>query len=133
LNQLQQPTMPTCTLPFEILFEFTNDTLEAATLQLMRGGDDPFSGGGGAMVLLHGRGDSVSLVLNAGSTYSYRLKQGRKVSKILVRTWQDVKCTATSVFSRTEPSFVADTSWARPLNAVAPLNGLAVTHFSCEP
>jgi hypothetical protein len=68
--------MPTSTLPFEVLFEFTNDTINAATLQLTRG-DDEFSSGG-AMILLHGR-ESVSLVLNAGSTYHYTLKlQARK-------------------------------------------------------
>jgi hypothetical protein len=69
--------MPSSTLPYEVLLEVTNDTLDAATLQLMRG-DDEFNSGG-AMILLH-RQECVSLVLNAGSTYRYTLKQdGREV------------------------------------------------------
>ena len=78
--------MPTCTLPYEVLLEFTNDTHDAATLQLMRGGDG-FSGGG-AMILLQRR-ESVSLVLNAGATYQYTLRQGEKAAKI---SWVDCLC-----------------------------------------
>lgn len=70
--------MPTCTLPYEVLLEFTNDTHDAATLQLMRGDHSP---GGGAMILLQRR-ESVSLVLNAGSVYQYTLRQGEKARKI---------------------------------------------------
>jgi hypothetical protein len=108
--------MPTSTLPFEVLFEFTNDTTDAATLQLTRG-DDEFSSGG-AMILLHGR-ESVSLVLNAGSTYHYTLKQHARKARISwvhqrliifannhsrslisrVRTWQDVQCSTTGLFA----------------------------------
>jgi hypothetical protein len=74
--------MPTCTLPYEVLFEFTNDTSEAATLQLVRR-DDGF--GEGAMILLQRR-ESVSLVLDAGATYQYTLRQGQKAAKI---SWVD--------------------------------------------
>lgn len=124
--------MPTSTIPFEVLFEFTNYTLDAATLQLMRG-DDGFSSGGG-MILLHGR-ESVSLVLNAGSTYRYTVKQKARKAQISwvlsavrfrmqlivstflrrVRTWQDIQCNTSSVFS-------GHCTHGRP-----PLAGLTVT------
>jgi hypothetical protein len=71
--------MPTSTIPYEVLLEFTNDTTDAVTLQLMRG-DDEFNGGG-AMILLQRR-ENVSLVLNAGSTYHYTLKQGAVQARI---------------------------------------------------
>ncbi|KJA29158.1 hypothetical protein HYPSUDRAFT_128082 [Hypholoma sublateritium FD-334 SS-4] len=64
--------MPTCTLPFEILFEFINDTTKSSTLQLTREGEDGFSSN--AIVTLQPQ-ESISLVLNAGSAYHYLLKQ----------------------------------------------------------
>ncbi|RDB28591.1 hypothetical protein Hypma_015445 [Hypsizygus marmoreus] len=87
--------MPTSTVPFEVLFEFTNDTINPATIQLARG-DNEFSGD--ATILLQ-RGESVSLVLNAGSTYNYLLKQRSRKARISVKTWQDVQCTAAGVFA----------------------------------
>lgn len=70
--------MPTSTVPFDVLFEFTNDTTSAATIQLSHG-DGEFSGN--ATVLLQG-GESVSLVLNAGTTYHYMLKQRSSKARI---------------------------------------------------
>lgn len=75
--------MPTSTVPYEVLFEFTNDATEAATLQLLRG-DDEFASGG-AMVLLHKK-ESVSLVLNAGGTYQYTLKSW-KDGRVAKMSW----------------------------------------------
>lgn len=71
--------MPTSTLPFEVLFEFTNDTANAVTLQLTRGDDD--GSFGGAVILLHS-GENVSLVLDAGSSYHYIVKQQSKKAQI---------------------------------------------------
>jgi hypothetical protein len=73
--------MPTSTLPFEVLFELTNDTASAATMQLARGDDEYTGGSGGAVILLHS-GESVSLVLDAGSTYHYTIKQRAKKVQI---------------------------------------------------
>lgn len=73
--------MPTSTLPFEVLFEFTNDTANAVTLQLTRGDDEHAGSLGGAVVLLHS-GENVSLVLDAGSTYHYTAKQQSKKAQI---------------------------------------------------
>ncbi|KAF8898660.1 hypothetical protein BD779DRAFT_1485000 [Infundibulicybe gibba] len=86
--------MPTSTVPFEVLFEFTNNTADAATLQLTRGEDEVPTGGG--MILLHSS-ESVSLVLNAGSTYKYALKQRGSKAYISVKAWQDTQCSVTDV------------------------------------
>ncbi|KAH9486860.1 hypothetical protein JR316_0000925 [Psilocybe cubensis] len=89
--------MPTCTLPFEILLEFVNDTEESSTLHLTRGGDDTFSAN--ATILLQ-PSESISLVLNAGSIYQYILKQKNRKGHVSVRVWKDVRITATDVFVR---------------------------------
>jgi len=71
--------MPTSTESFEVLFEFTNDTTDSVAIQLMRVEDG--GGGGGPMIRLFPK-DSVSLVLNAGATYSYLVKQGLRKAQI---------------------------------------------------
>lgn len=63
--------MPTSTKPFEVLLELTNDTPSDATIQLTRIDGEQ---SGGPAVLLQ-QGESVSLILNAGATYHYRLRQ----------------------------------------------------------
>ncbi|PPQ88661.1 hypothetical protein CVT25_010237 [Psilocybe cyanescens] len=89
--------MPTCTLPFEILLDFVNDTVDSCTLRLTRGNEDNFSNN--ATILLQPQ-DSISLVLNAGSTYQYTLKQKNRKGHVSVRVWKDVRITATDVFVR---------------------------------
>ena len=65
--------MPTSTQSFEVLFEFTNDTAEPATLEPLQGGQNGTTSIG-RIVLLHEK-ESISLVLNAGSTYHYLFKR----------------------------------------------------------
>ncbi|KAF5313995.1 hypothetical protein D9611_006873 [Ephemerocybe angulata] len=84
--------MPTSTAPFEVLFEFTNDTSDLATLQLTRdvgassSSPSPSSNSSGPslagpMIRLFPR-DSVSLVLDAGATYHYLVKQNQRKAQI---------------------------------------------------
>ncbi len=61
---------PTCTLPYEVLLEFSNDTPDAATMQVLRRED----GQAGPVIFLH-RGEDISLVLTAGVAYKYALRQ----------------------------------------------------------
>ncbi|KAJ7597119.1 hypothetical protein C8J56DRAFT_308648 [Mycena floridula] len=94
--------MPTSTLPFEIMFEFKNDTTIPVTLQLTgqgSNGQPNAVAGQGPVILLQSR-ESVSLVLNAGSAYHYALKQGRhKKALIIVKAWQDTYCYASGALS----------------------------------
>ncbi|KAJ2931188.1 hypothetical protein H1R20_g5933, partial [Candolleomyces eurysporus] len=72
--------MPTSTEPFEVLFEFTNDTADFATLQLTRENASNV-GVAGPVIRLFPK-DSVSLVLNAGATYHYLVKQSQRHAQI---------------------------------------------------
>ena len=62
--------MPTSTVPFEVSLEFLNDTSEPAMLQLSRG-DAEVSG---SATTLYPQ-ETISLILDAGSTYHYILTQ----------------------------------------------------------
>ncbi|KAJ6610090.1 hypothetical protein B0H10DRAFT_2062056 [Mycena sp. CBHHK59/15] len=84
--------MPVNTVAYEIIFEFTNDTPESLVLLTNVGGS----------ILLES-GQDVVLVLAAGSTYQYTLKQISQPRKaqLSVRAWDDLQCRASSVFAGT--------------------------------
>lgn len=68
---------PTCTIPYEVLFEIANNTSHPATMQVLRRTDGATTG---ATIYMH-RGENVSLVLTAGLPYKYAVKQhGREVN-----------------------------------------------------
>ncbi|EAU93052.2 hypothetical protein CC1G_06772 [Coprinopsis cinerea okayama7 len=78
--------MPTSTEPFEVLFEFTNDGPELVTLQLTPGSTTEYvtsspSVSEGPTTRLYPK-ESVSLVLNAGATYHYMVKQSTRKAQI---------------------------------------------------
>ncbi|KAL0951084.1 hypothetical protein HGRIS_007822 [Hohenbuehelia grisea] len=89
--------MPTSTIPFEVLFEVSNDSPDATTLQSLRSDPDDEFESGGAIILLNAH-ESVSLVLNAGSTYHYVLKQNSRKAQILVKAWRDTQLKTTNIF-----------------------------------
>ena len=62
--------MPTSTLPFEVSLDVLNDTARPAILQLSRGDDELL---GNATTLYPY--ETISLILNAGTTYRYILTQ----------------------------------------------------------
>lgn len=75
--------MPAPTQSYEVLLDFTNDTHDCATIQLLR----DYGRNTSAVVLLH-PGESVALVLDAGSVYKYALKSRSKVANVrCVNTW----------------------------------------------
>ena len=61
--------MPTSTVPFEVSLEILNDTSGPAMLQLSRG-----DAGVGSATTLYPQ-ETISLILDAGSTYHYILTQ----------------------------------------------------------
>jgi len=87
---------PTCTLPYEVLFELSNDTFEHATLRVL----PPEHGGlrAGPTILVH-TGDSISLVLTAGMLYKYAVAQRSKEVYLSVKLWQDTKYQLKTAFS----------------------------------
>jgi hypothetical protein len=70
--------MPSHRHSYEVLLDFTNDTHDFATVQLLR---DYGRNNTGAIVLLH-PGESVTLVLDAGTVYRYALKMHSKVADV---------------------------------------------------
>ena len=69
--------MPSITQPYEVLLDFTNDTHDPATVQLLR----DFDRQAHATVLLR-PGESLTLVLDAGMDYQYALKTRSKVVNV---------------------------------------------------
>ncbi|KAK7064147.1 hypothetical protein R3P38DRAFT_27208 [Favolaschia claudopus] len=84
--------MPVNTVAYEILFEFTNDTQDVVHLTGPSGRSAPLE-----------RGQDIALVLTAGETYQYTLRQLSQPRKaqLSVRAWNDIHCRASSVFAGT--------------------------------
>ncbi|KIK71084.1 hypothetical protein GYMLUDRAFT_314046 [Collybiopsis luxurians FD-317 M1] len=76
LNCCSSESMPTSTLPFEILFDLANDT--GSDIVFEPASEVPYTSGGAAPSILLGKGRHVSLVLDAGSTYYYTLRSSKK-------------------------------------------------------
>jgi len=71
-QQLSSPTMPTCTLPFEIVFDFINDCPSPISLQVVRSPQTLSSISPTTVLQPY---DRISLVLNAGTIYYYALER----------------------------------------------------------
>ncbi|KAH9847333.1 hypothetical protein C2E23DRAFT_890024 [Lenzites betulinus] len=94
---------PTCTIPYEVLLEFSNDTSDAATMQVLRrdsgsgGGPQGAPGQAGPVIFLH-QGESISLVLTAGVAYKYAIRQQLREADLSVKIWSDAQCRLSDVF-----------------------------------
>ena len=69
---------PTCTLPYEVLFELANDTPYSATVQVLRSEDSTRVG---PAILLHSD-EHLALVLTAGRPYKYAVRQHGKEANL---------------------------------------------------
>lgn len=96
---------------YEVLLDFTNDTHDCASVQLLR----DYGRNTDAIVLLH-PGESVTLVLDAGAVYKYALKTRTKVANVTARTWRDVNCTVSQLFPASSLSSPPDSS--RPVQGI---------------
>ena len=63
---------PTCTLPYEVLFELANATAECVTMQVVA--DDAEGGRAGPTILMRPH-ETLSLVITAGVLYRYVIKR----------------------------------------------------------
>ncbi|KAH9837122.1 uncharacterized protein C8Q71DRAFT_586440 [Rhodofomes roseus] len=105
--------MPAST-QYEVLLDFTNDTHDCATVQLLRN----YGRNSGAIVLLH-PGESITLVLDAGSVYQYALKTRSKVANVTARTWRDVNCAVSQLFpSRSHTISQTSSDPRRPVHGI---------------
>ncbi|EEB89147.1 hypothetical protein MPER_12796 [Moniliophthora perniciosa FA553] len=69
--------MPSLVQNYEVLLDFTNDTTEPVTIQLLK----DYGRNTSAIVLLL-PSESTTLILNSGSVYRYAVKTGPRVYKV---------------------------------------------------
>ncbi|KAG5734637.1 hypothetical protein E4T56_gene5270 [Termitomyces sp. T112] len=86
--------MPSLVQNYDVLLEFTNDTLETITVQVLH----DYGRNTRSIVLLHPE-ESVTLVLDAGTSYRYAVKQRTKVANVTARFWRDTRCQISHLFS----------------------------------
>ncbi|KAI6007340.1 hypothetical protein EDD15DRAFT_2384134 [Pisolithus albus] len=86
--------MPALTQSYEVLLDLTNDTHDCATIQLLH----DYGRNTSTAVLLQ-PGESVTLVLDAGSVYKYALKSRSKVANVSARSWRDIHCDISHLFA----------------------------------
>ncbi|KAH9950479.1 hypothetical protein B0H21DRAFT_536607 [Amylocystis lapponica] len=115
---------PTCTLPYEVLFEFVNNTSEPTTMQVLRQDSGSPSG---ATILVH-RGENVSLVLTAGQPYKYAMKHKGVEARVSVKLWNDTHCNISDIFPTA--SSPARTPVRNDEPYVVVTEGVAVTSFA---
>lgn len=138
--------MPSVAQSYEVILDFTNDTHDSATVQLLR----DYGCRSNRTVLLN-PGETVSLVLDAGDTYKYTLKTKTKVVNITyvlnptypqiycdqsplathsARAWRDIVCGLSQVFlpgsSAWPPSYASPRT---PINGITIDRHFRETHF----
>ncbi|KXN89951.1 hypothetical protein AN958_04955 [Leucoagaricus sp. SymC.cos] len=86
--------MPSICDNYDVLLEFTNDTQEAATIQLLR----DYGRSSGSIVLLNAS-ESVTLILESGSSYRYAIKVRTRVVSITARAWRNLRCQLSHILS----------------------------------
>lgn len=103
--------MPSLVQSYDVLLDFVNDTLESVTVQVLH----DYGRNTRSIVLLHPE-ESVTLVLDAGASYRYAVKQRTKVAGITyvihrievteecllshrARFWRDTRCQISHIFS----------------------------------
>lgn len=122
--------MPSLCDSYDVLLEFTNDTTESVTIQLLR----DYGRTSGSVVLLNAS-ESVTLVLESGSSYRYAVKMRTRVVSITcvnscfgfqpvpfmpfisARTWRNMQCSLSHVLS---------SSIATPSESLPPDTGVRV-------
>ncbi|KAI0348479.1 hypothetical protein BDW22DRAFT_1350696 [Trametopsis cervina] len=116
---------PTCTLPYEVLFELVNDTKHSATMQVLRHEDGMRSG---ATILMHS-GETISLVLTAGLPYKYGIRQRGKEGRLSVKIWNDTQCNIADVFAASIPAVTPSDGTYRVMDGV----NAALTSYPVAP
>ncbi|RDB28589.1 hypothetical protein Hypma_015441 [Hypsizygus marmoreus] len=87
--------MPSVVPNHDVLLDFTNDTHDCVTVQLLR----DYGRDHNAIVLLNPE-ETITLVLDSGSVYRYAIKTHTKVVNVTARSWTDTSCQISHLFSR---------------------------------
>ncbi|KAL0951081.1 hypothetical protein HGRIS_007819 [Hohenbuehelia grisea] len=86
--------MPSLSRSYEVLLDFANDTHDFITVQLLR----DYGRNTGAVMLLN-PGETITLVLDSGAVYQYAVKLQTKVANVTARSWRDIRCDASHLFT----------------------------------
>ncbi|KIY50601.1 hypothetical protein FISHEDRAFT_38855 [Fistulina hepatica ATCC 64428] len=86
--------MPAPVLSCDVLLDFTNDTHDNVTIQLLQDyGTRP------AAIVMIRPAESLTLILESGCMYQYAVKRRAKVANVTARPWRDVRCDVSRLFS----------------------------------
>ncbi|TFL03555.1 hypothetical protein BDV98DRAFT_504244 [Pterulicium gracile] len=86
--------MPAPTQSYPVSFDVTNDMVDYASVQLLR----DYGSSSNAVVLLK-PGETLFLTLDSGSVYRYAFKTRTRVVNVIARSWRDVHCQTSTLFT----------------------------------
>jgi len=86
--------MPSLDTTYEILLDLTNDMNECVSVQLLRD-----YGRQAATVVLLKPTENLSLILESGLSYQYAIKLHTKVANVTARSWRDITCYVSQIFT----------------------------------
>lgn len=79
---------------YDILLDLTNDMHDPVSIQLLRD-----YGRQTSRVVLLLPTESLTLILESGSTYQYAVKFRTKVANVTARSWRDMNCSISQLFT----------------------------------
>ncbi|KAH9486857.1 hypothetical protein JR316_0000922 [Psilocybe cubensis] len=79
---------------YDIFLDLTNDMHDPVSIQLLRDYDRQT----GRVVLLHPT-ESLTLILESGSSYQYAVKFRTKVANVTAKSWKDITCSISQLFT----------------------------------
>ena len=86
--------MPSLDTAYEILLDLTNDMNDCVSVQLLRDYGRPT-----ATVVLLKPTENLTLILESGVSYQYAIKLHTKVANVTARSWRDITCNISQIFT----------------------------------
>ncbi|KAF9473128.1 hypothetical protein BDN70DRAFT_997818 [Pholiota conissans] len=79
---------------YDILLDLTNDMRDPISIQPLR----DYGQASSSTILLHPT-ESLTLILESGVSYQYALKVHTNVANVTARSWGDITCSASQLFT----------------------------------
>jgi len=79
---------------YDILLDLTNDMHDPVSIQLLR----DYGRQCGRIVMLD-PAETLTLILESGSSYQYAVKSQTKVANVTARSWRDITCCVSQLFT----------------------------------
>ncbi|KAF9532008.1 hypothetical protein CPB83DRAFT_785896 [Crepidotus variabilis] len=81
---------------YDVLLDFTNDMADLVSIQLLRD-----YGRHTSRIMLLKPAETLTLILESGSSYQYAVKLQTKVVNVTARSWRDIQCHVSHLFMGT--------------------------------